>query len=189
MEFLPVELLVGEGETIKLEVPSNELSGSVRVPRMTSWVFGEKFTNAEGKPSFKIFGETKSIPSSNQLILLIRKGKNMADGVEVRTIANDLSEFGGGKFLFMNAAKVDIAGDAGGEKFALRPDAHTIVKPKPDPGGGLFQATFAFRRDDKPQPFFSSRWPVSDKTRGFIFFYHDPNTQQLRMHSIRDFLP
>jgi hypothetical protein len=188
MEPVKVELLVGEGVTTELEVPSNELSPTIRVPRMSSWVFGKTETGEDQKPTFKIYGQAKALADGKQLILLIRKGKEISDGVDVRPIANDIATFGGGKFLFMNAAQVDVAGETGGVTFALKPGAMTIVKPKADANGRLFQAMFYFRRDNEPRPFFSSKWPISENTRGLIFFYHDPDTKQLRMHTIRHFL-
>ena len=122
------------------------------------------------------------------MILLIRKGKANADGFEVIPVDNRDTQFGGGKFLFFNAAKVDIAGLVGTEKFALKPGLHTIIKPKAEAGDkNLFHTTLYFRKDDQAKPFFSSTWPLSDVARSLIFFYHDPDTLRLRLHTIRDF--
>lgn len=188
MEILSVELLLGDGKTREIEVSSNELSPVLVVPRVESWVFG-KTVQVEGQnPSFKTFGQARAIAAEKQIVLLIRNGREMAEGLEVRPIAGDKSNFGGGGFLFVNAAKVDIAGEAGGEKFAIKPGRHAVVKPKLDGDGGLIHAMFYFRMEDQPRPFFSSKWPVSDRTRGLIFFYHDPDTQRLRLHTIRNFI-
>jgi hypothetical protein len=32
------------------------------------------------------------------------------------------------------------------------------------------------------------RWPVNDRARSMVFFYHDPESMHIRMHAIRDFL-
>jgi hypothetical protein len=188
MEIMKVEMIIGEGRTMTIDVSSNELSQVVRVPALPAWVFGKMETDENNKPIFKTYGQTKALSNDKQLILLIRKGKELADGLEVRAIANDISNFGGGEFLFMNAAKVDIAGETGGVTFALKPGAMTIIKPKAEENGRLFHAMFYFRRDEEPRPFFSSKWPISDTTRGLIFFYHDPDSAQLRLHTIRHFM-
>lgn len=186
IERLKIEMVVGEGKTVELEVPSNELSSTVKVPRMSAWVFGESTVNEEGEPSFNVFGKAASSGSSEQLIILVRKGPGFEDGVEVVPIDSRLSRFGGGEFLFVNAAKVDIGCEAAGEKFAIKPGKHHLFDPKAS--GRTAHFTFYFRKADEVRPFFSSRWPVADYARALVFFYHDPTTKRLRLHSIRDFL-
>lgn len=185
----PVELVIGKGRTIKVEIPSNSLSRVYNVKRQSNWVFGESTTNEKDKPVFNVFGQAKALSSSKQLILLVRKGKENSDGFEVLTIDNQASQFGGGKFLFMNMAKIDIAGIIGEKKFVIKPDKFTIVKPKPEKANPrVCHVSLFYTKENKAKPFFSSKWPLSIGARGLIFFYHDPKTKQLRYHSIRDFL-
>lgn len=185
----PVEMIIGEGRTTEVEIPSNEISKTYKVPRQRSWVFGEMVDGEDGEPEFKVYGKTPALSSSKQLIILVRKGAEYSDGFDVIAVDSISSRFGGGKFLFMNAATIPIAGEVGGEKFALKPKTHVIVQPKPEPGRQkLMHATFYYRKEDKPKPFFSSKWPYSDAARGLIFFYHDPDSKRLRLHTIRDFL-
>ena len=73
-----------------------------------------------------------------------------------------------------------------GDEFVIKPGKHTILRPQADER--TFQTALYFRKDDDPGPFFRSKWPVSNGARGLIFFYHDPKTQRLRLHTIRDFL-
>jgi hypothetical protein len=184
----PVELLVGDGKTIKVEIPTNELSASYKATLQATWAVGRTTEGKDGKPAFTVYGQTKALASTQQLILLVHKGKTNADGFDVIPIDNRLTEFGGGKFLFMNSAKIDIAGMVGTEKFVVKPGQHTIIKPKVDPGTkGLCNILIYFRKDDQAKPFFSSTWPLSAAARCLIFFYHDPDTQRLRLHTIRDF--
>mgnify|MGYP001816795723 CR=1 FL=1 len=185
----PVELLVGDGKTIKVEIPSSELSRSYKVNAQKVWAIGESTTDEDGKPTFKVWGKAPALKARKQLIILVRKGESYGDGFEVIPVDGLANRFGGGKFLFLNAARVDVAGEVGGQKFALRPGKHTIIKPAPLPGrNNLTHATLYYRKGDKPRPFFSSRWPLNDKARALIFLYHDPHTERIRLHSIRDFL-
>lgn len=189
MEPMKVELLLSEGRTMELLVPSNELSLTVRVPRMSSLVFGESIINKEQKPEFKIYGQGKPSAGPKQLILLIRKGNDMSSGLEVRAISSDINEFAGGKLLFVNATKIDIAGDVGKKPFTLKPGIHTIIKPKLEENGRLTEVKFWFNNNGEAVPFFNSMWPVADQYRGLIFFYHDPNNDnKIQIHSFRDFL-
>ena len=184
----PVELVVGEGKTIKVEIPTNTLSKSYTVKRQDVWAIGATGVDEKEKPVFNVFGKAESLASSKQLILLVRKGENNADGMDVIPIDNDTANFGGGKFLFMNATKVDIAGEAGGLKFAIKPGESTIIKPQAVNNDQASEEMFSFHKDNETKPFFSSKWPISDKSRSLIFFYNDPTSQRLRMHSIRDFI-
>lgn len=189
MEPLKVELLVGEGKTMELHVPSNELGPIVRVPRMSSLVFGETVMNEEQKPQFKVYGRGNPGSAPKQLILLLRRGPAMDAGFEVRAIASDLSEFSGGKLLFVNAASKDIGGRVGGVKFAIKPGAHTIIKPGSEKNGRLAHVEFFYSKESKAVPFFSSMWPVATHYRGLVFFYHDANdADKIQLHSFRHFL-
>ena len=184
----PVELVVGEGKTIKVETPTNELSAPYKVKLQSIWQVGETVVGKDDKPAFKVFGQATALASSQQLILLVHKGKTNSDGFDVIPIDYRPTEFGGGKFLFMNAAKIDIAGVVGSEKFVVKPGQHSIIKPKADRDTkGLFNILIYFRKDAQAKPFFSSTWPLSDVARSLIFFYHDPDTKHLRLHTIRDF--
>ncbi|MBT8043911.1 MAG: hypothetical protein KJO79_03075, partial [Verrucomicrobiae bacterium] len=169
--------------------PSNELSKAYKVARLARWVVGESAADEEGQPTFKVLGQAPAIASANQIVILVRKGKENADGFDVIAIDGRVNAFGGGKFLFVNAAQVDIAGRVGEEKFVVLPGAHQMIKPKVDGGKRSAHAMFYFRKEKEARPFFSSRWPVGGKARSMIFLYHDPATKRLRMHTIRDFLP
>jgi hypothetical protein len=192
----PVELRVGEEKSIEVKTPTNALSQPYQVKKLSTWSFGklEPAKSDKEKATFTSYGSAPSIASSNQLILLIRSGKENKDGLRVVVMDNQISNFGGGKFFFMNAAKVDIAGMLGGKKFALKPGAHTIIEPtetikREGSSSGLFFTEFFFRKETEARPFFSSSWPHNEKARSMVFFYHDPHNDRLRMHTIRDYLP
>ncbi len=192
----PIELLIGEGETLEVKTPTNALSQPYRVKRLSSWSVGklEAAKSKDEKPSFTTYGSAPSLASSEQLILLIRNGKENKDGMRVVPINNNTSDFAGGKFFFMNASKVDIAGMLGGAKFALKPGAHTIIEPKEmskreGADSDLFFTEFYFRKETEARPFFSSNWPANKKARSMVFFYHDTHNERLRMHTIRDYIP
>jgi len=187
LDLEPVELLIGDGKTIKIEITTNELSSPYKVPQQAFWSIGETTAGPDGKDLFKEFGRAKALASPSQLILLVRKGKKYSDGFDVISVDNRGANFGGGKFLFFNGARIDIAGELGGERFVLRPSQHTVIKPKSTAGKPTFQTVFWFRRDDEAKPFFSSVWPYSADAQSLIFFYHEPGTNYLRFHSIRSF--
>lgn len=184
----PIELLIGEGKTLEIEIPSNQLSAPYSVKRLATWAVGKIGEGTDGTPKFKVYGKARALSSSQQLLLLVRKGATNADGFTIIPFDNRATQFGSRKFLFLNATKIDIAGEVGAKKFALKPGRHTIIRPTADQGKDLCHAIFYYRKEKAWKSFFSSNWPLRDKARGLIFFYNDPRTSRLKLHSIRDFL-
>lgn len=183
----PIELRTGDGQTIEVTAPSNQVSPVQEVPRLGVWSFGQTVAGPDGEVVFQELGSVQALNSPSQLVLLVRKGGSNAEGFNVIALDDRDTAFGGGEFLFFNAATVDIAGQTGGEQFGIRPGGHRIVRPQSEDGARSFHTAFYFRAEDRVRPFFSSQWPVSERARGLIFFYHDPNTGRLRLHSIQDF--
>lgn len=183
----PVELLIGKGKTMMVELPTHELSAPYRVDAREAWALGKMDEDAEGKPAFTVYGRTKSLGVAKQLILVIRKGKTSADGFKLIPFDNRAGKFGGGQFLFVNAATVAIAGEVGTRKFALAPGRTAIITPRPDQGDQLCHATLFYRINQEAKGFLDTNWPLQPDARGLIFIYNDPRTSRLRLHTIRDF--
>ncbi len=188
MEPVKVELRLAEDKTVAIEAPSNEFSKPLSVVPTGVWAVGETVQDPEGKPVFKEYGRTTAPAAPRQMLLLVRKGKENTDGFDLIALDGSVEAFGRGKFLFLNAAKVDIAGNVGEEKFLVKPGQNMIIEPTLKDGKDLAHAMFYFRKDNEARPFFSSRWPIGGQARCLVFFYHDPITMHLRMHTVRDFL-
>ena len=187
-EPVKAKLWLGEGRTIDIEAPSNWLSEPVKVAPMGAWAVGDMVTAADGRQVFKELGRTNAPAAAEQIVLLIRKGADNAAGFELVALDAGANGFGAGKYLFLNAAKVDVAGIVGGQKFVTAPGKHMIVKPKPADDGPTFHAALYFRQGEEARPFFSSEWRINENARNLVFFYHDPKTRHIRLHAIKDHL-
>lgn len=188
IEPVKVELRLSAEKTVAIEAPSNEFSQPMEIAPTGVWSVGETVVNPEGKSVFVEYGQTKAPAFPSQMLLLVRKGAANADGFELIALDARAAGFGGGMFLFLNTARVDIAGNVGEDKFVVKPGQHMIIKPEAEAGKRTAHAMFYFRKDDEARPFFSSRWPIHPRARSMVFFYHDPETANLRMHTVRDFL-
>jgi len=187
----PVELLIGEGKSIKVELPSNNLSRSYEVPLMENWALGKTVEGPDGKPAFDIYGQARATAGDKQVVLVIRKGVDDSEGLELVSFDSGSKGFGGGKYLFLNGAKIDVAGDVGGTKFALKQKSHALLAPSPSEikeERKYLYITLFFRKGENATPFYSSTWRFSEKARTMVFFYHDPHTDRLRTHTIRDYV-
>jgi len=194
--YEPVELLTAEGETIKVELPTNNLSPTYKVPPVQKWTLGETVVNPEPKKNeppvtFQVYGETKALSAKEQVILVLRKGPNFSDGVDIIPFPADQRGFSGGTFLFFNGSDVDIAADVGDKSFELEKLKHVLIAPKPskEENGRKYLYTYLyFLVDFKKKPFYASTWRLSDGARSLIFLYNDPHTGQVRTRTIRSYL-
>ena len=187
----PVELLIGEGETMLVEIPTNSISPIYKVKPLTQWIIGKTTTDENDESTFDVYGQAPSISSTKQLILVIRKGKDDAGGLKLIPLDYSQSSFRGGNYFLMNATSVDIAGAIGTGKFSLKPRKHTLLAPQPTKiksDRKYCFAKFFYRKEKNIQPFFSSTWRFNNRARSMVFFYHDPGTGRLRLHTIRDYL-
>jgi hypothetical protein len=189
----PIQLRIGETEVLEVDLPTGHLSKVYHVKPMASWALGKIIENEEGKTVFDTYGQAKSLGSRKQLIVVMRKGKRDSDGLELIPVTNGTAGFGGGEYLFVNASRVKVGGYLGENKFTLPPGAMEIVRPKTSAEKGVRSVSFVkiFYRSGKEEftPFFSSEWRYSKSARSLAFVYHNPGTDRLRLHVIRDYPP
>ena len=183
----PVELLVGD-RTIPIKLASNRLSDPYKVAAQSAWNFGIKDTGDDGKPSFKSYGSGTAKDTQQQIVVLLRRGLKNSDGFRVLSYADGPRHFKERQIMFLNLALENVAGEVGGEKFALKPAQNTVISPKADQGKDLCHAKLLLERKGKWRPFMESNWPLKPDTRGLIFLYTDPKSSKVRLHTIRDFL-
>lgn len=190
---IPIELLVGEKETIIVQTPSNELSPVYKVDSMENWVVGKTTTGENGITSFAVYGQSKAIKSSEQLILIIRQGSDFSDGLTLTAIDYSPNGLDKGDFMFINASDLDIEGIVGEKKIAIKPGESSQITPAPsdkDASRKSFRTQLFYKKDNHPKPFFSTTWPLNPRARSMIFFYNSPhNNNGLKMHTIQDFTP
>jgi hypothetical protein len=188
-----IELIVGEGETIKVELPTNRLSTEYKVPKLNKWVLGKTIEGAkEGEKSFDVFGEVSSLASGKQLILVIRGAPDKPNDFTLTAFDGGQAGFTGGSYLFFNASKADIAATVGESQFALKPQAHKLISPtrsKEEKELNQLVTRLYFRKGEEAVPFYTSTWRFNEKARSLVFFHHDTHTGQLRTHTIRNYLP
>jgi len=185
-----VELIVGDGKTTAIELPTNSLSKPYQIENIRKCTLGKTVTDDEGKASFTVYGQTAALTSKEQIILVIRKGAKLSDGLELTAFDSSQKGFGGGKYFLMNASNVDIAGKIGSSTFKLTPNKHTLLAPKPskvENNRKYLYTEIHFRKGDLQRPFYTSTWRFSENARCMVFFHHDENSKQLRTHTIRHY--
>lgn len=190
----PVELLSLEGETITVELPTNQLSPIYALPPLKIVTLGKSAVDEKtGKPVFETYGEAPALASDKQIILVVRQGASPSDGLKLIPFDAEKGGLTGGKYLFFNASDRDIAGKVGDKQFVLQPDKHILVAPEPnradkDTNRKYLYVYLYFYEGSQPDPFYSNTWRFSERASSLVFFYNDPHTGQVRTHSIRHYL-
>ncbi|MES2982538.1 MAG: hypothetical protein V4727_09515 [Verrucomicrobiota bacterium] len=188
----PIELIVGENKTVPVEIPTNSLSPVYKVNRSSKWTLGKTVVGEEGNSSFTTYGETLSIASKTQLILVIRSGAGDKDGLTLIAIDYEPSEFKGGAYLFFNASKTEITGKIGDTKLEITASNHSLVNPQPanaEENKNSIPIHILLNKGEDANAFYSSTWRFNEKARSLIFLFNETHSDRLRIHTIRDYLP
>lgn len=189
-----LELRIGENQTHKIEAPSNRISQDYKIPKMKNkmkkWTIGTS-EHIDAKSAFKAQGEAPALDSNQQLNLILFGEDNGTEQVKIIPIDTSASGFSGGRHLLVNHSPDLISGAIGGQEFSLQDGEHAILEPEAAPSPTSSRratAGVSIHSGNEKQPFFSSTWRINPKARSIVFFYQDPETQHLRLHSIRDYL-
>jgi hypothetical protein len=184
----PIELLVGENKTMTIDIPGNELSRAYKLKGLTSIVVGLTMENAEKEKVFQVLGQAPALSSSQQIVLLLRKGDRNSDGFTVIPIEGDLAKFKGGNFYFFNVSKLTVGGKIGDKIFALKPGQNRLLEPSATHADDGCQVTLSYQRPDKWKTFYDTRWTTDKRIRCLVFFFQDPESQRLSVAPIMEIL-
>lgn len=187
-DLKPIELLISEKKTMPIEIPGHQLSPTYKVQGLTSIVVGTTTLNEKQEPVFQVLGKADALASTQQIVLLLRKGKENSDGFMVLPIDGDLDKFSGGNYFFINAASMPVGGQIGDKTFALKPGQRKLVQPQATHAAGGCQVTLSYQKQEKWKTFYDTRWSVNKKYRNLVFFYQDPESGSLGVAPIMEML-
>lgn len=186
LEPIKASLYLSEGEFEEISASSNSISRPVEAPALSEWIIGDITRTENGDDMFNVFGRVNATQANKQLVLILRKGKDFAEGIRMYVIDEEKTDFGLGKVMFLNATDKAIGGVVGGDKFTLQPGTFEVVQPKADEGGHQYHTRLFYDENGKAVGFHSSNWPYTTKSRAMVFIYMDPVYGKIRRHVIRD---
>ncbi len=189
-EAVQLELLNGDEQTLSIETPTNHISKIHKVARRDQWNIGQSSTEENDAFSFQSLGKADVLDCKEQLIVILRDNPDEPDQLRLIVLDN-LVDFTGGQYLITNLTDVAIGGIIGTRKFDIKPGKHGILEPianetNPHTKRSYTDAMFSFSEQNRP--FLKSTWRFSTKTRSIVLFHNDPNTDQIRLHTIRDYV-
>lgn len=168
-QALPPEMpqvVMTRGETVSapFEISTERLGDALKAP-------GRAFAlRAEGAD--QDFTKVKLPGSGSSFVVLLVTGKNRT--AEAIVIPNDRKAFKGGDVYAYNSTGTTVLGQLGEEKFGLNPREAKMVRPTGIVDETYYEVRFAKREGDGSKLFSSTRWPVGERERCYLFFYVKP---------------
>ena len=182
---LALKLIDDSGKATDIVVMSNMYSQRYLVSRSKNWKIA---IEQEGQP-LRILGEAPVIKDPRQMVLLIRSKMNKEAGYQVMVFPNEIHLAAAGDMLVRNLAKKDFRAVIGDFDLKLKTGEHQIITPKAGAEGAWTQSTLSYRKEDKWKEFMDRRWPINETVRSAVYFYEDPGTQKIQLHTLTEVPP
>ena len=104
-------------------------------------------------------------------------------------VRTDDGTFRPGDLFIYNGSPTMVGGTLGTEKFALASGKSAQVRPKAKDDLHFFDVNLYFRQGEKTRVMSTTRWPVDDRSRGYVFFFTDPKSERITYRAVDEFVP
>jgi len=174
-----VEMATEKEKSAAFELPINNLSDAIAAPARAFdlLVVGKELTLA----SIALPEEGKSF-----VVLLIPAAKG---GYKPVVIPADDPAFKPGDTYFYNHADKTVLGYVGTAKFILGPGKGQTLRPAGARPENFYDVGFGVREKEGDRALSTTRWPVDDKIRSYVFFFVNPATKRLDFRAVDEFVP
>ena len=177
-----VVMVAGETQSDAFRLPKNNLSVAQKAP-------GRQFVIVPTGSQTKL--ATVKLPEAGMdFVVLLVVGDETSPFRPVVIPAKDAS-FKPGDVYMVNASKTKtVLGQVGTTKFVIAPAKGQVVRPAGAEGEGRFYNVLLGVREATGNKVFStSRWPVDERMRSYVFFYDDPKRKSVDFRAIDEFVP
>ncbi len=124
---------------------------------------------------------------SDFIILLVPAEKS---GFEAVIIPGGDGSFRPGDYYMHNVSQFPVVGQVGTSKFQLRSREGKVVRPKGAREGRFYDVALGVRDSGKSARVIStSRWPVGKQMRTYVFFFDNPQREDIDFRAIDEFVP
>ncbi len=178
-ELGEVVMAAGEKTSQPFVLPVNNLSEALPAP-------GRKF-------SLRVAGHDKplaevALPGSAKsfIVLLI---PSRAGGYSSVVIAADDPKFQPGDVYFYNHGDKPVLGYVGTAKFILQPGTGRTLTPAGARAEGFYDVGFGVREESGDRALSTTRWPVEERIRSYVFFFVNPETRRIDFRAVDEFVP
>jgi len=129
---------------------------------------------------------TVTLPESGKsfIVLLIPA----ATGYKPVVIAAEDPSFKPGDVYFYNHGDKPVLGYVGTATFVLPPGKGQTLTPKGAKPEKYYDVGFGVREKEGDRPLSTTRWPVDEKIRSYVFFFVNPTTKRLDFRAVDEFV-
>lgn len=121
------------------------------------------------------------------IVLLLATKK---DSYESVVLPANGAGFRPGDVYLNNTSDTPVQGQIGDSRFTLAAGKGRIHQPSGAVDGTYYDVAFVIREESGKSRFLTtSRWPVTDRTRSYVFFFKDPTTDRIKFRAVEEFIP
>jgi hypothetical protein len=102
--------------------------------------------------------------------------------------ANDPA-FKPGDTYFYNHADKTVLGYVGTAKFVLAPGKGQVLRPTGARPEKFYDVGFGVREKSGDRPLSTTRWPVEERIRSYVFFFMNPTSKRVDFRAVDEFVP
>lgn len=175
-----VVMRIEEKESDPFDLPMNNLTPEMKAPA--------RLFNLALAGGTKPIGEVKLPPEGSSFIVLLLTLRN--DRYDAVVLPANGASFRPGDVYLHNTSEVPVLAQIGNKRFTLNPGKGKIHTPTGAIDETYYDVGFLIKEKDGTNRFLStSRWPVTDRTRSYLFFFKDPLTQRIRFRAVDELIP
>lgn len=161
-------------------LPKNHLSEPITVPVRAFAVRAKDAT--AGAP----IAEVKLPDKGSKFVAVLVPARE--GNLRAIVLPADSPDFRPGDVFFYNHTTAVVVGRLGKKVIQLDPGAGKAERPEVDDGAPYIDVAFAQKVGNEAKMLSSTRWPIDERTRGYVFFFVDPNTNRLTYRAVDEFV-
>lgn len=109
-------------------------------------------------------------------------------GYQPIVVRSDDPAFRPGDVYFYNHADKPVLGYVGTAKFILAPGKGQTLRPEGAKPEKYYDVGFGVREKEGDRTISTSRWPVDDKERSYVFFFTNSTTKRVDFRAVDEFV-
>jgi hypothetical protein len=172
-------MTAGEIRSAPFALPLNNLSEALTAPARAFRL------ELQEKPTVLA---TVTLPEagSDFIILLVPAVKS---GFEAVVLPAGDGSFRPGDYYLHNVSRNSVVGKVGTTNFIVPPRAGKVVRPDGAREGRFYDVALGVREGETARVISTSRWPVGKQMRTYVFFFDNPQSQDIDFRAIDEFVP
>lgn len=160
------------------DLPVNNLTDPMEAP-------ARAFTLRTAEKDLALTKITLPEPAKSFIVILIPSAEA---GYNPVVIADSDPSFRPGDVYLYNHSDKPVLGYVGTSKFILAPKKGQPLRPAGAKENTYYDVRFGVREKEGDRPLSSTRWPVDNMMRSYVFFFVSPRTGRIDFRAVDEFI-